>query len=347
MRHIFILIVVAIAAIVGCSKQEWGQAAPTAPPPPSVAPSQARVAPVLEPAPEATAEMPPRHSPQAQAEARAPGDAMERAGRARLDAERAASLEVARQQAVSQAAREGGGRMQAEAQRPVEAERRSEMPRRSDKQFLPEVPRPVEAALPVFPWPPPAPSTQTVLPNSLFQAAGKPTPSLSSVGAQLVGALEQARYFEYSYYRVPNGFALVARLERIGSDGTPLPEEFRFLLPGSQEPFSLAVYIKQLFFAPEGFYRQIVIIVTDRPFTATGEALDAPAAARLLGGGANRLSNDFETMRFTEAHRVSALIYEFKKGAQQGDVSTLTPGRLGARTHLERAGIYQGLAPRR
>ena len=132
------------------------------------------------------------------------------------------------------------------------------------------------------------------------------------MGAQLVGALEQARYFEYSYYRVPNGFALVARLERIGPDGTPLPEEFRFLLPGSQEPFSLGVYIKQLFFAPEGFYQQIVIVVMDRPFTATGGTLDAPAAARLLSGGANRLSNDFETMRFTEAHRVSALIYDYE-----------------------------------
>jgi hypothetical protein len=206
--------------------------------------------------------------------------------------------------------------------------------------------RPAAAALPDFPWPPPAPSAQVVLPNSLFQAAGKPAPSLASVGAQLVKALEQARYFEYSYYRVPNGFALVARLERIGVDGTPLPEEFRFLLPGSQEPFSLAVYIKQLFFAPEGFYRQIVVVVTDQPFAATGDKLDSSAAAKLLSGGANRLSNDFDTLPFTAAHRASALIYEFRKGAKAGDVSTLNPGRLGARTHLERAGIYQGLAAR-
>ena len=347
MRHIVVLIVVAVAAIGGCGKQEWEHAVPHAPPPASPAPPQAAVAPVPEPASEAKAELQGRQSSQEQAEARARVEVVERAERAKLEAERAAQLEVARQQAEARAARDGAGRMQTEAQRSVEAERRPEMQRRSDRQIRSEAQRPVEATLPDFPWPPPTPSTQIVLPNSLFQVSGKPTPSLSSVGAQLVGALEQARYFEYSYYRVPNGFALVARLERIGPDGTPLPEEFRFLLPGSQEPFSLGVYIKQLFFAPEGFYRQIVVVVTDRPFTATGETLDAPAAARLLGGGANRLSNDFETMQFTEAHRVSALIYEFRKGAQQGDVSTLTPGRLGARTHLERAGIYQGLAPRR
>lgn len=347
MRYIVILIAVAVVAIVGCSQREREHAVPPAPPPATAVPPQAAVAPVPSPVPEAKAEIPARQSSQEQAEARARGEVVERAERAKLEAERAASLEALRQQAETRAARDDAGRMQAEAQRPAEAERRSEMPRHPERQIRSEAQRPVEAPLPDFPWPPPAPSTQIVLPNSLFQASGKPTPSLSSVGAQLVGALEQARYFEYSYYRVPNGFALVARLERIGPDGTPLPEEFRFLLPGSQEPFSLGVYIKQLFFAPEGFYRQIVIVVTDRPFTATGETLDAPAAARLLSGGANRLSNDFETMRFTEAHRVSALIYEFKKGAQQGDVSTLTPGRLGARTHLERAGIYQGLAPRR
>jgi hypothetical protein len=347
MKRIVILIAVAVAAIVGCSKQELEHAVPPAPPAASTAPPQAAVAPAPGPASEAKAEIPTHQFSQEQADARARAEAAERADRGKHEAERAASLEIARQQAEARAARDDAGRMQAEAQRPVEAERRAKMPRRPDRQDLLEAQRPAEATLPDFPWPPPAPSTQIVLSNSLFQASGKPTPSLSSVGAQLVGALEQARYFEYSYYRVPNGFALVARLERIDPDGTPLPEEFRFLLPGSQEPFSLAVYIKQLFFAPEGFYRQIVIVVTDRPFTATGETLDAPAAARLLGGGANRLSKDFETMRFTEAHRVSALIYEFRKGARQGDVSTLTPGRLGARTHLERAGIYQGLTPRR
>jgi hypothetical protein len=221
MRHIFILIVVAVAAIVGCSKQEWEPAVPLAPPPVSAVPPRAAVAPVPEPASEAKAELPARQSSKEQAEAPARAEVAERAERAKLETERASSLEVARQQAEARAARDGAGRVQAEAQRPVEAERRSETPRRSNRQTLPEVPRPVEATLPDFPWPPPAPSTQTVLPNSLFQASGKPTPSLSSVGAQLVGALEQARYFEYSYYRVPNGFALVARLERIGPDGTP------------------------------------------------------------------------------------------------------------------------------
>jgi len=200
--------------------------------------------------------------------------------------------------------------------------------------------------MPDFPWPPPAPSTQTVLPDSLFRATGRPSPSLSAVGATLVRALQRARYFEYSYYRAPNGFALVARLERIDADGTPLPEEFRFLLPGSREPFSVAAYVKQLFFAPTGLYRMIVFAVTDLPFTATGAQLDAVAAGRLLSQGTNTLPRDFDDVSFTDSHRVTALIYEFRKGTGQGDVSTLTPSRLGARAHLDKSGIYPALSLR-
>jgi hypothetical protein len=183
-----------------------------------------------------------------------------------------------------------------------------------------------------------------VLPNNLFHATPTKPIVLSAVGAQLVKALAQAKYFEYRYYRAPNGFALVARLERIATDGTPLTEDFRFLLPGSQEPFSLAAYVRRLFFAPEGLYRQIVFVVSDEPFTASGRNLDARAAAELLSDGANRLSKEFGTLEFTVQHAVTALIYEFQKSAKEGDVATLTSGRLGARTHLDKAGIYSALS---
>ncbi|MGH8675906.1 MAG: hypothetical protein ACREVG_16565, partial [Burkholderiales bacterium] len=197
--------------------------------------------------------------------------------------------------------------------------------------------------LPDFPWPPPEPSGRAELPSNIFVVSGGSAPSLATVGAQLVGALDQAKYFEYSYYRAPGGFALVARLERMSNDGTPLPEQFRFLQPGSQEPFTLSVYVKQLFFAPEGFYRQIVFVISDQPFTATGAKINAKGAQQLLSGGTNRLPREFDAMPFSAQHHASALIYEFRKGARDGDVATLTPGRLGARTHLERAGIYEAL----
>jgi hypothetical protein len=201
---------------------------------------------------------------------------------------------------------------------------------------------PAPSTLPEFPWPPPATSAQTVLSDRFFRPPSNGV-VLANVGDRLVAALERAGYVEYSFYHAPGGFALVARLERIGTDGTPLPEQLRFLAPRSPEPFSLTTYIERLFFAPAGFYRQIVLAVTNQSFSATGARLNADGAAILLSRGANSLPDSFQALPFTDAHRVTALIYEFYKGPMDRDVRMLAPSRLGARTHLERARIYQSL----
>lgn len=362
-RHgpcLFALILLALV-FSGCAEKRLGDtvAAPEAasPPPAAVAATPAppvEAAPPPEPAtrqePEALREAektasvlieeakeraprPPEAVPEKMAEA-APAPA---AGSAREEQAPRRQAEEARASRVPELAREMATERSVPPPQPRAAAPRAAAPSPA------RAARPAAAPLPEFPWPPPEPSTRTELPNALFAVQGKATPSLAAVGAQLVGALERTRYFEYSYYRAPGGFALVARLERMASDGAPLPEELRFLQPGSQEPFSLAVYVTRLFFAPEGLYRQIVFVVSDQPFTATGAKIDATTATRLLRGGANRLSGDYETTPFTPDHRVSALVYEFQKGARDGDVSALMPGRLGARTHLDRTGIYPAL----
>ena len=199
------------------------------------------------------------------------------------------------------------------------------------------------AALPDFPWPPPEPSARAELDRALF---AKPASSatLGTVGVLLTEALDAAGYSELSYHGAPGGFALVTRLERTTDAGASVAGALRFLDPDAEEPFSLATYLKRLFFAPRGYYRQIVFICSDRPFTATGETLDARAATRLLSGGSNRLTRAQAARPFTVEHQVSALIYEYRKGPGDGEVATLTPGRLGALVHLEQAGIRRALA---
>jgi hypothetical protein len=207
---------------------------------------------------------------------------------------------------------------------------------------VPAAPAPARPPLPSFPWPPPQPSTRAELPRSLFL----PSSSQQAVADQLLRALERARYSEYSFYSAPGGFALVARLERIADDGTPLPEQLRFLGPAQAEPFSLNTYVQRLFFAPQGYYRQIVFVATDQPFAAVGAALDATGASKLLAEGANRLPAALGSLPFTPGHGVSALVYEFRKGAADRDVSVLTPGRLTALDHLLRAGLLPALGAR-
>ena len=198
--------------------------------------------------------------------------------------------------------------------------------------------------LPTFPWPPPTPSERLNFRRSqVLTAAMGPTPSQADVAHRIVHALEEAGYSEYSFYAAPQGFAIVARLERIGPDGTPAPDQLRFLAPDSAEPFSLGAYLTRLFFAPEGYYRQIVFLVTPTIVRPSGPTPNAKAAEALLQGGADRLPALYRTIPFSADDQVTALIYEYHKGSGDGQVTTLTPGRLDARTNLVRAGIYAQL----
>lgn len=202
--------------------------------------------------------------------------------------------------------------------------------------------RPGPKPLADFPWPPPEPSAHVTLEDALFQVKAKPAPTLGAVNNRLEKALNQSGY-EYSYYRAGSGFALVARLERIHEDGTPQPEQFRFLQPGAREPFSLSGYIKQLFFAPSGFYRMIVFVATDQSIVTWGKAIDTQAATQLLRQGASGLTDDIEGLPWTRNHSVTVLIYEFQKSTRDSEPITLRPSRLPARTHLERARIHTAL----
>lgn len=265
-----------------------------------------------------------------------------------LDAQRArAADEVRRREALVQAERAAGGADEQGARpiQPAKIEARPRPPKPGDGIIgrLAPGPTPVSAGLPSFPWPPPTPSERLNLTRAQILPAASAKVSLADVGHHIAAALEAAGYFEYSFYAAPRGFAVVARLERIDPDGTPAPEKLRFLAPEAAEPFSLASYVSRLFFAPEGFYRQIVFVITTDVVRPSGRAPNAQAAEALLQAGADRLPAEFRRMPFTDDYQVSALIYEYQKGLGDRDVRTLTPGRLAARTNLERAGIYPRL----
>ena len=212
-------------------------------------------------------------------------------------------------------------------------------------QFAPPVivgaaePLPAAIALPEFPWPPPPPSDRMLLPRAGFARGLGANPSLMDAAGHLTDALGQAGYSQYSFYSAPGGFALVARLERIRPDGTPEPEGQRFAPPSATEPFSLGIYLKQLFIAPEGYYRLIVFVVTDNVVVTKGAAPTAAIAEAWLRKGADRLPAAYATLPFTKEHEVDALIYEFRKEGK-GQATTLTPSPIDARAHLEKAGLY-------
>lgn len=195
-----------------------------------------------------------------------------------------------------------------------------------------------------FPWPPPTPSDRIGIDRDLIVAedeeAGENWVSMLDVSERFTDALNDMGYADHRFYGAPGqGFALITRMERIRADGTPEPDELRFLDPDAQAPFSIGRFMSELFFAPEGYYRVIVFVVTTDNFVPTGPGMTEEQADTLLSEGLTRLPRYFADIPFSEDHYIDALVYEFYKGPRDLDVNTVAPVRLAASVHLSRIGF--------
>lgn len=200
----------------------------------------------------------------------------------------------------------------------------------------------------VFDWPPPEPSTKVSIPRGLL-LLGIPQEdqTVGTVARRLEAALVDAGYVEFGYQAVDcSGFALVTRMEQIDEDGHPLAGVARFEPPSDDEPWSLGGFIRQLIGAPPGYYRQIVFVATTQAYEAdslapppTREELDQ----MLADADAQTLSEGMAEERYTPAHKLHVLIYEFEKRRDE-DPMQLMPSRLTGATHVEAAGIYDSLS---
>lgn len=196
--------------------------------------------------------------------------------------------------------------------------------------------------LPSFPWPPPQPSSQVVVQRARF--AGDTT--FGDVASRLRMALQQCGHARMSYYSAPSGFAMVTRIERLRDDSRPATED-RFVspAPGTEGSLDFLGFVQSLWFAPTGYYRQIVFIATDQPFVASAPSPSVEAADEMLAEGLGFLPASYAALAFTPRHRVEALIYEFQKqGEAQAQVAR--PARWNANTHLVRLGLMNYLPVR-
>jgi hypothetical protein len=198
-----------------------------------------------------------------------------------------------------------------------------------------------EFEMPWFPWPPPTPTTQTVLARSLLM---RNSSTLGEVAIRLTTALDGLGYSEHSFYAAPGGFALATRLEQIEFDGTPKGEPLRWSaeLP-PKEYFSLGSLIDALFSAPEGHYRVIVFVVNDQPFTTSARNVTQAEAGAWLQGGMNRLPDLIAAVPLDDGYVGTALIYQFRRVGQAGAAAANPDGAEPAIRHLERSGILAAL----
>ena len=198
-------------------------------------------------------------------------------------------------------------------------------------------------AIPAFPWPPPAPSAEHQIRNA-WVSKGEHT-KLSDVAEKLEVALDAASYETWRYSSVPHGFALVTQLEQIKPDGTPRlgKERFRADLP-SLGDMTFVEYLKALAKAPPGYYRVIVFIVTDTPFSRVDKRPSADEARRWLDAGLNQLPKSMGVLPYEASYRTTALIYEFKKLSKDEPAAFMPKSLESGKTHLERARIWDALA---
>jgi hypothetical protein len=202
---------------------------------------------------------------------------------------------------------------------------------------------PAKPAIPEFPFPPPMPSTMTVVQRNLL-VGDVESPTLKNVGEALDAAFEQCGYGKRSYFAFPGGFAMASSLEQIDETGAPKATNRWSLKVSPMRTFSLRAYLHALFNARPGHYRVIVFAVTDRAFGQSAR-VGAREASAWVGSGANVLPDEIGDLTFTPRHQCSALVYEFRS-LGQGEAEFVDPSEITARTHLQRTGFLAALLRR-
>lgn len=193
-----------------------------------------------------------------------------------------------------------------------------------------------------FTWPPPKASAEEAIPDKWFRDSSDTR--LHAVADKIEKSLRLAHYRQWSYYSVPNGFALATHLEQIKSNGSPLKGDDRWKMGIPQmRNLSLIQFLKALTKAPPGHYRAIVFIVTDAPWRQTEEAPKSSDIEKWVFGGANQLPSSIGEIRYAEDYQTKALIYQFSKNAS-GSVIHVLPSPASGKIHLERSGIWEPLS---
>lgn len=194
--------------------------------------------------------------------------------------------------------------------------------------------------IPVFPFPPPKPSAIDVITIDKFPDAN----NLEDINNFIGRTLNQCGYHEKSIYEIPNGFALVSRIEKINSDASSKNPPERWEINSKvKNSFSISDYIKSLFSSNPGFYRVIVFMVTDIPFNTTKNVPSKEDATDWLYNGLNILPDEIGSTTLNQSYSCSVLIYEFKSPESGESAFLMSPSLHTGREHLIKANLWSYL----
>jgi len=189
-------------------------------------------------------------------------------------------------------------------------------------------------SFPSFPWPPPKWSFKEVIPTKLLGNGGA---TLGDASARIVTALRRASQdYDYGLFEIPGGFIVLARLERINADGTPLRGRSRWD-DRPQTPSNLTDYLVELFYSPPGYFRIIAFAVTGEEPIETSDTAQLPD----FSSGAKTLPDDIAQLPLA-GREAYALVYTFERRGG-GELTVNYQGSPSGLTHLINAGIWGAL----
>jgi hypothetical protein len=196
-------------------------------------------------------------------------------------------------------------------------------------------------AFPTFPLPPPQWTADANL--DAFCSNCK---TLYDAERILRKAMDATGYYSRRYYYVPEGFAIVGRLEQFNEDGSCKDESGRWSTkPISNEKFSLSNYMYSLFVPKPGHFRVLVFVVTPHTFNAdTSFKVTRESATAWLNEGRNRLPEAIGNLPFKAGNTaMSALVYEFIAYESDKKLKFMDSSPLEGMTHLRMSKLIEFL----
>lgn len=182
----------------------------------------------------------------------------------------------------------------------------------------------------LFPWPPPTPSTQRSYSPDVISGS-PPTKTVGEVASRLEKLLTDNAY-TFGYYRVPGGFALITRMEKLDtSTGGPLNGSSRWGPPAHY----VNVKFEDIFAITRsiGYYRIFAFIVTDDPPFTKPSSETYNYAERWAREGAPALPSEIKNHPIQSKHVLIVMVYEFEK-TDGGNTKHVMSSRWSLDEHL-------------
>jgi hypothetical protein len=187
-----------------------------------------------------------------------------------------------------------------------------------------------------FPFPPPEGYTERVLDKNMFTNCK----TLEDADQIILNAINHCKYDDHSYYAIPDGFALVTKVEEMNQDGSSVLNNDRFSVNRG-----LSMTLLDWFAPRRGYFRVFAFLVTDKAFKATKQPVSVGMAEGWVTQGVNVLPDEIGGESFGDDYRCTVIVYEFNAPDANVKLQLINPPRLTANTHLDKSNISRFLIP--